>query len=939
MNREMDASDGGLSERRLPSGTVTFLFTDIEGSTENVALLGNERYAELLDIHRKLLREAFATHDGHEVGTEGDSFFVAFARAQNAVAAAVDGQRALGSDAWPGEARLRVRMGLHTGEALVRQDGYVGHEVHRAKRISDAGHGGQILVSQTTADLMGTNVSLADLGSHRLKDLGEPQRIYQLIDDELQREFPPLRSLAAFTHNLPLQRSSFVGREPEIAEIRKLLEGHRIVTLTGVGGSGKTRLALQVGADELDRYADGVFFVNLAPVSDPDLVLRELASSVGVPSSAGAGVGGVLGGTPAGPGDEVVLGYLAARECLIVLDNCEHVLDACADVVDRILSQCSKVTILATSREGLRVEGEQSWVVPSLSVPTETIGAAASESVSLFKERAQAVRPEFDLNEDNIDAVTDICRRLDGIPLAIEFAAARVSHLSPRQIADRLDDRFRLLTGGQRRVQRQQTLQAALDWSHDLLNQSERIVLRRLSAFVGHFGIEAAEGICTDDDLDASLVTDLIGSLVSKSLVLAEVHQDEVRYRLLDTVRAYASERLAHAGEGERFRVRHRDWYLAWVESVPWDESLFGFDFVRRATLEEPNLRGALEWSAAETRPDIVGRIIGRVFLVFLNGDRHAEVYRWTSLALQSPERLERDTLVACLAGAGQTAYWLFRPDAAELTERAVDESRLAAPALRVYALIMRVIGGALEAAATGDDALAARCDRDFDEAIGLSATLRGEWSAFAFFARASADMMLGRIPDATAAMEEAARRLEAASGIREAVGLYHLALAHVLGDHEKGAEILDGVLTFRARFDDIAPDSPLTGFVSSVAAVKAKSEGIESAWIFLHAQRHRALRSGLVGAVHDLVLGCVVVAALEGDQRRAAMLLSWIRSSTFDVGIPLQTPSCYVLYVHYRRLLRDALGPEEAKRMREAGAHLSSEKALELAFGEGSAL
>jgi predicted ATPase/class 3 adenylate cyclase len=488
---------------QLPTGTVTFLFTDIERSTQTVASVGDERYAEMQDAHRAALRGAFAAHAGIEVQTEGDALFVAFQRASDALDGAVAGQRALEDQP------LRVRMGIHTGDALVREHDYVGHEVHRAKRICDAGHGRQILLSETTAKLVG-RTELLDLGLHRLKDLGEPQRIYQVGRDR----YPALRSLESFTHSLPLQRSAFIGRESEIAEIRALLEANRIVTLTGVGGCGKTRLALQVGAEELDRFSDGVFMVDLAPISDPDAVLQELASAVFAP----VGGGGFLN-TGSSSIDDVVFTYLRTRHVLLILDNCEHLIDACAEIADSVLARCPRVTILATSREGLRVEGEQTWTVPSLSLPDEASDVGASEAVGLFTARAASVRPDFTLTPENTPPIVEICRRLDGIPLAIEFAAARVTHLSPRQIADRLDDRFRLLTGGQRRVQRQHTLHAALDWSFDLLDEHEQSLLRRLAVFSGHFSVEAVEAICSDDLVPTDMVTDILGSRVLKALV------------------------------------------------------------------------------------------------------------------------------------------------------------------------------------------------------------------------------------------------------------------------------------------------------------------------------------------------------------------------------------------------------------------------------------
>ena len=380
------------------------------------------------------------------------------------------------------------------------------------------------------------------------------------------------------------------------------------MTLTGVGGSGKTRLALQVGARELGRFPDGVFFVELAPVSDSDLVSPAMATA------AGLSFGDALGG-PGGSVDDRLVASLARRKCLLLLDNCEHLLDAVAELVDRILAGCPNVILLATSREALGIEGEQIVPVPSLAVPDNPSEAEGAEAVRLFVERAKSVKPPFALGPDSRAPVVEICRRLDGIPLAIEFAAARVAHLSPQQIADRLADRFRLLTGGRRRIQRQQTLTAALDWSHDLLAEEERTVFRRLAVFAGGFFLDAAEAVCSGDGIPAGSVLDLLGSLVAKSLVTAaEEDRGDARYRLLETVRIYAAEKLAAAGEAETVRSRHRDWYLGWIEDMPLERLAFDTAALRAVLGEIDNLRAAADWCLGDDRPDLLARLATRLF-------------------------------------------------------------------------------------------------------------------------------------------------------------------------------------------------------------------------------------------------------------------------------------------------------------------------------------
>ena len=908
----------------LPSGTVTFLFTDIERSTESAAALGDERWAEALQTHRDLLRPIFQTHNGVEVGTEGDSFFVAFARAHDAVDAAADGQRALQAHTWAGETQLRVRMGLHTGEALVRGEGYVGHEVHRAKRISDAAHGGQILLSQTAADLVGKG-SLLDLGSHRLKDLGEPQHVYQLTAQDLPREFPQLRSLDAFTHSLPLQRSAFIGREKEIAQIRDLIESNRIVTLTGVGGCGKTRLALQVGADELEHFDDGVFFVNLAPISDPDVVWEEIVRSVGAPSS-----GVITSAALTRPTDDL-FARLGTKRALIVLDNCEHLVDACAEIVDRILVRCPNVSILATSREALRVEGEQSWSIPSLSLPTDADDAQKSESVSLFKARAQAVRQGFELTKDNVAPVIEICRRLDGIPLAIEFAAARVGHLSPRQIADRLDDRFRLLTGGQRRVQRQQTLQAALDWSFDLLEESERVLLRRLSVFPGDFSIDGAEGICSDDELSQPEITDLLGSLVSKSLVQTDLVGAEVRYKLLETVRAYATQQLTHSLEAEQFRRRHRDWFVDWIDAID-DEADYDWAASRRLRVEQPNIHAALEWSLAENRLDIVGHLAARVWTTSLGGSR--ENQRWVRKGLEVEDTLAPNDRLSLHIQHTMNAQW--EPGGgsglgvAALADEVLEGTT---PASKARGLMMRGLGRAFFAAFLRDPEMEAGAYSDFDEAERLARDLSGQWLGMALWQRAHAHMIFGRAHEAWPQIEAAQRAL-ASSGDNDfisAVDFFAAALAHVLAKDDEAIRVWR---RFRQKAESFGGIDPAGGW-AIFATLDAVVDGPDAAWSGLIEQRPVVLRSGFQTDIENLVLGCAIVHALSGDLERAAVLLSCVRAKTLGAGRALPSGAHYLLYMHYRDKVREALGAETAHEAKRRGEQMSLDEAVELAFAD----
>ncbi len=474
----------------LPTGTVTFLFTDIEGSTALPQRLGDRRYAEILAEHQRLLRDAFAKGNGQEIDTQGDAFLVAFSRARDAVATAVAAQQSLMKHTWPDGALLQVRMGLHTGEPISNTDRYIGLDLHRAARICAAGHGGQILLSQAVGVLAAPDlprgVSLRDLGAHRLKDLKEPEHLLQVVHPDLRADFPPVKSLDVLPNNLPRQLTSFIGREKEMADVKRLLSTAYLVTLTGSGGAGKTRLALQVAADVVDGYLDGVWLADLAPISDPGLVPKTVASALSVAEQPGRDM------------TETLVDALRSKAMLLVLDNCEHLLAACRDLAAALLRKCPEVRILVTSREELGVPGEALWRVPSLSLPEDIRHLPRSEelvlydAVRLFVDRAVATTPRFTVTSKNAPAVAQVCQQLDGIPLAIELAAARIKVLTVEQIAARLDDRFRLLTGGsQVLLPRHQTLRATLDWSYDLLPEPEQILLQRLSVFAGGFTLRS----------------------------------------------------------------------------------------------------------------------------------------------------------------------------------------------------------------------------------------------------------------------------------------------------------------------------------------------------------------------------------------------------------------------------------------------------------------
>ena len=564
-----------------PRGTVTLLFTDIEGSTVLAERL-DERWPHLLAEHNRILREAFAVHGGTELGTEGDAFFVAFPAAGSAVAAAAEAQRALASHAWPDDEVIRVRMGLHTGEPTPTADGYVGLDMHRAARVTAAGHGGQVLLSQATRDLLSENLdglTFRDLGDHRLKDLTGPQRLYQLCIEGLAADFPPPRTIEGRVTNLPAQPTPLVGRDAELEAVRTLLmdENTRMVTLTGPGGTGKTRLALQVAADLVGEFPDGVYGVLLAAISDPDLVPLELARVLGVEESASLSL------------IEALKAELRNRRVLILFDNFEHVGSA-AEVLAALLGACQRLKMLVTSREPLRIAAERQYPVPPL---------AGSEAVLLFVERARAVRADFELDEETRTIVSEICERLDGLPLAIELAAAWAKVLPPASLLRRLENRLELPAARGREVPaRQSTLRRAIAWSYDLLGEEERRLHFRLSVFMGGFTLEAAERVVGAGELD---VLEGVASLVDRSLLReAEEAGRETRFSMLETIREFAREQLAQAGEEEQLLKRHALEFAHFAEEA--DAGLRGDDqllWFERLEAEHDNLRAAIDSSLA----------------------------------------------------------------------------------------------------------------------------------------------------------------------------------------------------------------------------------------------------------------------------------------------------------------------------------------------------
>ncbi|MEO8345372.1 MAG: tetratricopeptide repeat protein [Betaproteobacteria bacterium] len=640
----------------LPSATLTFLFTDIEGSTK---LWETEpvRMADALERHDVLCRGVVDDHGGRLIKMIGDGLHAVFVEPEGAVAATLELQRGMAAIAADSGLPFRMRCGLHAGSSQERDGDYFGSEVNRAARIMNAAHGGQILLSQSVVDLgrarLAKGMDLLHLGRVRLRDLAAPQDVWQLLHADLQRTFPALRSLDSTPNNLPQQTTSFIGREKEVVHIRELMGNTRLLTLTGSGGCGKTRLAIQVAADLLESHSDGVWLVEFAALADPGLVPQAVATVLGLREDHGKTL------------TQSLTEHLKSRQVMLVLDNAEHVLTACAQLADALLRDCPQLRLLVSSREALGIGGELSYRIPSLSIPDPKQDAAPErlaqfESVRLFIERARSQQPQFTLTPHNAQALASVCARLDGIPLAIELAAARVRSLSMKDLNERLDQRFRLLTGGSRTaLPRQQTLRSAIDWSYDLLNASEKSLYGRLAVFVGGWTLEAAERVCASDGITEEDVFDLLSSLVDKNLVMAEERESSSRYRLLESMRQYARDRLLESGGGDQWRNRHLAHFVAFAEAAaPHLAGAEEQEWLDRLETEHDNLRSALVWSATPGGEAAGGlRMAGALYRFWYVRGHLGEGRRWfTELLADVP--LVRDAARAmALNGAGVLAW------------------------------------------------------------------------------------------------------------------------------------------------------------------------------------------------------------------------------------------------------------------------------------------
>ena len=903
--------DGRARSPQLPRGTVTLLFSDIEGSTR----LWEEdpaRMREALGAHNEILRSTITAHHGHVFKTVGDSFCAVFADAGDAVTAAIAAQHALSGSENVGT--ISVRMAVHSGTLEEDEGDYVGPAVNRVARLLAIGHGGQVLVSGVTTDLvqgaLPTQATLRDLGEHRLRDLARPEHVYQLLAPDLAPDFPPLRSLQVLPNNLPPQLSTFVGREMETTAITALIAQHRLVTLVGPGGVGKTRLSLQVAANLLDGSGDGVWFIELAPLTKGEYVPSTVALSLGLTLA--------LEGDPV----ESLVRALKTKQMLLVFDNCEHVVEPAARAISAILHGCPNVKVLASSRQGLGVTGEAAYQVPSLDPPT---------GVALFCERARAASAAFSLTDDNAPIVADICRRLDGIPLAIELAAARVKMLSPHQLRARLDERFRVLTGGSRDVlPRQQTLRALIDWSHDLLDDRERALFRRLGIFVNGFTLEGAVAVGSGgDDLDELDVFDVLASLVDKSLVLAQPHGDELRYGLLESTRVYAVEKLDGAGERDAIADRHLR-YLRDRFAELWER--------RERSAQSAELEAALQSELDDVRSALEGALMRSQ--VIDGAELLARIARfWGGIGLETEGATRCEAYLAALP---DEEVRLRAPLSSALSDLLFESGNKVGAFERATQSVeyARASGDASSLAATlGHYALLAvllnRLD-DAEPALAQAEAMPGasvSQRLYLLQARASFSQFRGDLETAARMFEQLGKENRALGNTRgQLAAAINLAeVEHARGHSQRAAAIVAEALPMaRSSVDKSTLDVLLHNLAAYLAAVDDLPGALAAAREAIGIWTRTPDRAGVAVAMEHLSL----VYALRGEFALAATVEGYADAALRRYGFTREFTEA-TAHDRLTALLRDGLASDEFARLSAEGASLTPEAAIALALEE----
>jgi predicted ATPase/class 3 adenylate cyclase len=907
----------------LPSGTVTFVFTDIEGSTRLLARL-RDRYGEVLAEHQHALRGAFTAHGGREVHTEGDAFFVAFARATDAVAAAVAGQRALAAESWPDGVDVRVRMGVHTGEAAMWMDDYVGLDVHRAARICSAGHGGQVLVSSPTRELiedeLPNDVALRDLGEHWLKDLDRPEHLFQVVAGDLPRDFPPLASMSpgrGGVSRLPASPSPTIGRDGDVRAIAQRLGvgGVRLFTLTGPGGVGKTRLGLEAARAVRADFADGAHFVSLAALQKPEDVPAAIVKALAIV---------VLSGESA---DEAAERFLAAKHLLLVVDNFEHVL-AAAPFIARLLAACPALTVVATSREPLRLHAEEHYPVSPLTLPEpatpEDVDMLASvDSVVLFCGRARVHDPSFDLDGATATPVAEICRRVDGLPLAIELAAARCGMLAPGEIAERLREALGALGTGPRDAPvRQHTLRATIDWSFELLNRAERDAFTAFAVFAGGATAQAAEMV-TGAGLDT------LERLVAKNLIVRHKHPHaRTRLGMLETIRAYAAERLTAAADKEAVRDGHYRYFLAVAQRHATEQALSGADrneHLAELDAENDNVHTALEWAVGQHSAQQALAMAGAISQYWRIRNRHADAVSWVDRALDIPGADAHPALCVQLLTIKAMALWSLGRVAEQPAVWAEAEAiarALGDPAVLSRTLQPRAVGETLAGREDAAEALA-------EEALRCATTAGDEWTiALAASGKAMA----------ASNIDELRQRVDRASSLLAAVGnVYHLAdmlasaaySALCMGSDRDAKELLERAIPIARRLDDPSIWMLLRGNAGLAAVLTGDTDVARDEF-----REELRLCRELVDLPYasEGLRGLAAVAAVREDLHRAARLVG--ASAAHRYGQPYEAIEARFDTAFFEAA-RTCYGVEAWNAAADEGGSLSFEDAIAYALEE----
>lgn len=923
MPKARDARSVALPPASIPSGTVTFLFTDIEGSTKRWEQHHDAMKAAVAR-HDAIVREAIESRDGFVFKTVGDAFCAAFDTSRTAIDAAIAAQLALHGEGFSEVGGLRVRMGIHAGTADERDGDYFGPGVNRTARLMSIGHGGQVLISSAVKALIADRpidgASLVDLGLRRLKDLSLPERVWQVSIDGLSAVFPALSSLDARPNNLPIQTNALLGRDRDLVTLKSQLASQRLLTISGPGGVGKTRLALQAGADLIDRYAHGVWFVDLAPTSVGGLASSVVAQALDIRQSGDSA-------------DESILHSLKRREMLLILDNCEHLLDSIAPLAESILKRCSQVRILTTSRQPLGIAGEVVHRLPSLAVPDLTVTITAKDvnvygATALFAARALAADTQFTLTDVTAPVVAAICRRLDGIPLAIELAAARVKVLSIPNLARRLDERFKILTGGNRTsLPRQKTLAALIEWSYNLLTAREQTFFNRLGIFAGSFSLGAATEICAGNSIDASDVLDLLSSLADKSLIIADTGGELERYRLLESTGAYATEKLISSGERERLARHHAEYFRDLVQAVNKRfnrESAFAW--LACVEPELSNLRATLEWTLKQGNDPVVGgAIAGALDTFWSRGGLAVEGRYWIGAALKRVNESEQPRLAALLWTdlslllSGKPKY-----EAAERAQRLYDsvgDSLAAAQARRFASNALFQMGRLEEASDVNTQALATL--RESGDKLGVALCLAQQ----AVIEEGRGDLRAGRDLNAQAISAfDALGYGESAAATRGNMAVLEFADGHP----ERALVLTNEALETHLRGKHATYIA--TGHINSAAyriALGDLERARESAREGLRCAR-------MVQDDQDIACGLqhlALLAALGGDVRRAAQVLGYVDARFKDLDLERE----YTEKWSYDKLissLRGQLGEAEIVSLGSEGAVWSEDRAVDEAIG-----